>query len=106
MLGGRANLALEYATKRYRSNLINWGMLPLLLKESDAALLDSMQPGDILFLPTIKADITSLTGETAAMIVSANGTVKNLTLALGPLTQDERDIITAGCLMNYYKAQK
>jgi Aconitase A len=106
VLGGRANLAIEYATKRYRSNLINWGMLPLQFAKADASVIERMNPGDVVILPNIKNDITAASKTTPATIVfAATGEKIELTLALGEMTADERDIILAGCLMNYYKSQ-
>lgn len=96
VLGGSCNIAKEYATKRYRSNLINWGMIPFL---SDEKFSD----GEIIIVEGIRAAIES--GETtfAAKSVAKDGTVRDLTLRMDPLTADERDIIADGCLMNYYK---
>ena len=98
VLGGWANVANEYATKRYRSNLINWGMLPLLI---DAGELPFTK-GDYLFLPGIRKAVE----EKAAVIegyVVGDG-MKKITMSLGDLTDDERQIILDGCLINYYKA--
>jgi aconitate hydratase len=104
VLGGGANLAVGYATKRYRSNLMNWGMLPLLLDKGDVCALESMKAGDIVFLPGIRRDIESGNTFTQAAFVSAEtGSASEITLGLGEMTKDERDIILAGCLMNYYK---
>ena len=96
VLGGSCNIAKEYATKRYRSNLINWGMIPFL---SDEKFSD----GEIIIVEGIRAAIEN--GETtfAAKAVAKDGTVRDLTLRMDPLTADERDIIADGCLMNYYK---
>ena len=96
VLGGSCNIAKEYATKRYRSNLINWGMIPFL---SDEKFSD----GEIIVIEGVKAAIEA--GETtfAAKAVAKDGTVRDITLRIDPLTSDERDIIADGCLMNYYK---
>ena len=96
VLGGSCNIAKEYATKRYRSNLINWGMIPFL---SDEKFTD----GEIIIVEGIRAAIEN--GETtfAAKAVAKDGTVRDLNLRMDPLTADERDIIADGCLMNYYK---
>jgi aconitate hydratase len=95
VLGGRANLALAYATKRYRSNLINWGMLPLITDNADYQL------GDYVFIPGIKEALKqgdkTLTGYRIRC-----GVVTPLALSLGSLTKDERDILLAGCLINAY----
>lgn len=97
VLGGWANIANEYATKRYRSNLINWGMLPLLIEEGDLPFKN----GDYLFIPDIKKAIEDKACEIKAYVVS--DTMKEFTLKLGDLTDDERTIILKGCLINYYR---
>lgn len=96
VLGGLANIAKEYATKRYRSNLINWGMLPFVLKED--ILLNN---GDYIFIPEIKNAVANKVDDIKAYIVG--DTMKEFTLKLGELTDDEREIIIKGCLINYYK---
>ena len=98
VLGGFANIANEYATKRYRSNLINWGMLPF-ITEKDAA---DFENGDFVFVPGIKAAVENKTAEIKAYILGKG----EITLSLGDLTDDERSIILAGCLINYYKKNK
>lgn len=96
VLGGWANIAREYATKRYRSNLINWGMLPFVMDEDYAFSVD-----DYVFIPGITDAIKNKTDIIKAYVV--NKDMKELSLSLGALTDDERDIILAGCLINYYK---
>ena len=98
VLGGVANLAGEYATKRYRSNVVNWGMLPFVVDE--IAHL-SIAPGDQLYLQGIR---TLLEGdaETLEATLIQHGEEKSVTLRLPGLTREERDIILAGCLINYY----
>ncbi len=96
VLGGLANIAKEYATKRYRSNLINWGMLPFLWKEEIP-----FKNGDYLFVKDIKKAIENRENEIKAYVV--NEGMKEVTLTLGELTDDERDIILKGCLINYYR---
>jgi aconitate hydratase len=98
VLGGWANIALEYATKRYRSNLINWGMLPFTV---DAAVAEAFQTGDYIFVPGIRAAVESGATEVAAQLVSKGG-VKPFTLKLADLSKEDREIILAGCLINYY----
>ena len=97
VLGGWANIAKEYATKRYRSNLINWGMLPFVLKEE--VCFDN---GDYLFVPNIIEVIKEKKTFIKAYVV--NKSMKEFELKLGELTDDEREIILKGCLINYYKA--
>lgn len=96
VLGGWANIAKEYATKRYRSNLINWGMLPFILKEDIC-----FDNGDYLFVPNIIEAIKEKEDSIKAYVV--NKSMKELELKLGELTDDEREIILKGCLINYYK---
>ena len=96
VLGGWANLAFEYATKRYRSNLINWGMLPLLVKEGDLPFA----LGDYILLPDIRKAVEEKK-ETIAACVIKDGGVTAFSATLGDLTDDEREIILKGCLINY-----
>lgn len=96
VLGGWANIANEYATKRYRSNLINWGMLPLLIEEGELPFAN----GDYIFLPDIKSEIKERAAEIKAFVVKEGG-LKEFKLTMGELTDDERDIILKGCLINY-----
>lgn len=99
VLGGFANIAKEYATKRYRSNLINWGMLPFLYEDVELPF----QNGDYIFIKDIKDAIINKEDNIKAYVI--NKGMKEFTLKLGRLTDDERDIIVKGCLINYYRAQ-
>ena len=101
VLGGWANIANEYATKRYRSNLINWGMLPFLYKDGDKNL--PFANGDYVFIPDVKKMVSEKLPTVKAYAVKADGSVKEFELSTGDLTDDERKIILAGCLINYYK---
>lgn len=96
VLGAWANLAVEYATKRYRSNLINWGMLPLLVQEKPV-----FKQGDYVFIPNLKKAV--LEGKTEMKAYTINETVTEFTTSVGDLTEEEKMIITSGCLINYYK---
>ena len=96
VLGGFANLANEYATKRYRSNLINWGMLPFLIKEGELPFAN----GDYLFFPQIRKAVEEKDDVIRGYVVGAEG-LKEFEVALGELTDDEREIILKGCLINY-----
>ena len=98
VLGGFANIANEYATKRYRSNLINWGMLPFLYQGELP-----FENGDYLFIKDIKKAIEEKNDTIKAYVV--NKDMKEFELHLGNLTEDERDIIEKGCLINYYRSQ-
>jgi aconitate hydratase len=101
VLGGQANIAEEYATKRYRSNLINWGMIPFIIDPADKSKL---MVGDWLFVPDIrKAVQEGLDSVTGIVIRGASRT--EITLKMPGLTKEDRDIILAGCLMNYYSQQ-
>ena len=106
VLGGLANITQEYATKRYRSNCINWGMLPFQLK-GGAELLEV---GDFVFVPNIK---DALDASDAALqsiqahVIDTNGQLKGtIELFIAPLTQAEKDILKAGCLINYNRNRK
>ena len=101
VLGGWANIASEYATKRYRANLVNWGMLPFIL---DDAASFAMQPGDRIFLPGIRQVLASGLEEAPATLLQ-KGERRQITLRLPALTKDEREIILAGCLINHYARQ-
>ena len=96
VLGGWANIANEYATKRYRSNLINWGMLPFLIKEGELPFAN----GDYLFFPEIRKAVEEKDDVIRGFVVGENG-LKEFEVALGELTDDEREIILKGCLINY-----
>ena len=98
VLGGVANLCEEYATKRYRSNVINWGMLPFTL-ENIAQY--NIRPGDRLYVPGVRAALAGEAEELAAQLLQGDRRTP-VTLRLGKLTREERDTILAGCLMNYY----
>jgi len=96
VLGGWANIANEYATKRYRSNLINWGMLPFLIKEGELPFAN----GDYLFFPQVRKAVEEKDDVIRGYVVGAEG-LKEFEVALGELTDDEREIILKGCLINY-----
>ncbi len=98
VLGGWANIANEYATKRYRSNLINWGMLPFLISEGELPFSNE----DYIFIPDIRKAVEERKTEILAYVVK-EGKLQEFTLGMGELTEDERTIILKGCLINYYK---
>ncbi|MBQ8559810.1 MAG: hydratase [Tyzzerella sp.] len=99
VLGGWANIANEYATKRYRSNLINWGMLPFITEENHEAL--SFKNGDYIFVPDVRKAVEEKVDTIKAFVVGDE--LKEITLKLGDLTDNEREIILKGCLINYYR---
>ncbi len=96
VLGGWANIANEYATKRYRSNLINWGMLPFIIPEGELPFANL----DYIFVPDIKKAVEDKAAEIKAYAVKDGG-LKEFTMTLGDLTDEERQIILKGCLINY-----
>jgi aconitate hydratase len=99
VLGGWANIALEYATKRYRSNVINWGMIPFTVDEMPELTTDIY-----LYLPGIAEAIRSGTAEIQGYLWGTSR--MPVTLKMEYLTRDERDVILAGCLINYYRQDK
>ena len=105
VLGGWANIAREYATKRYRSNLINWGMLPFIMDENAVDTTQDnpygFENGDFVFIPDVKKAVEEKAEVIKGYIV--NKGMKEISLKLGELTDDERTIITSGCLINYYR---
>ena len=96
VLGGWANIANEYATKRYRSNLMNWGMLPFIIPEGELPFKNL----DFIFIPDIAEAVRSKKKDIIAYAIAA-GKLKEFTLTLGDMTDDEREIILDGCLINY-----
>ena len=102
VLGGDANICYEYATKRYRSNCINWGIVPFTIAPETAF---NFQPGDKVFIPGIREAILAGKEEIDAQVITANG-VQPIHLFFQNLTANERQILTDGCLMNYYKNLK
>ena len=102
VLGGDANICYEYATKRYRSNCINWGIVPFTISKDTPF---DYKPGDFVFVPGLRDAILAGKEEIDAKVICADG-VKDIHLYFQNLTADERDILSKGCLMNYYAAQK
>jgi len=100
VLGGCANIAREYATKRYRSNLINWGMLPFTCEED----IGSFSNDAWIYIPGIRAAMEK--GETSVKAAVLDGdSQREITLTLPVLTEEERTIILRGCLINHYRAE-
>ena len=95
VLGGWANIAHEYATKRYRSNLINWGMLPFVIPEGELPFKN----GDYIFVPDVRRAVEEKKEDITACVVGDGN--RAFTMKLGDLTDDEREIILKGCLINY-----
>ena len=96
VIGGLANIVQDYATKRYRSNVINWGMLPFHLKGSP----DDIDVGDYIFVPEIRARLDGDLSSIPAWIVK-NGALKQIELFIRDMTSEEREIVKAGCLINF-----
>ncbi len=102
VLGGDANICYEYATKRYRSNCINWGIVPFTIAQETPF---DYTAGDFVFIPGIREAILGGKEEIDAKVITAND-VKDIHLFFQNLTADERQILADGCLMNYYAAQR
>ena len=100
VLGGLCNIAREYATKRYRSNLINWGMLPLLYDNDSHTIPFTVD--DYLYVPEIRSIVENGTVSFDGYIIHKDGNSEKIVLGLAPLTDDEKKIILAGCLINFY----
>jgi len=98
VLGGVANICEDYATKRYRSNVINWGMVPFTIQ--DIASLN-IQPGDQLYVPGIRKALEGDTDRLEATLIQ-NGNERTIVLKIENVSREERDIILTGCLINYY----
>lgn len=101
VLGGDANIAVEYATKRYRSNVINWGMIPFTIAREDQ---EKIGINDFILIPSVRQALETGAEAVDAFIIKQTGKEK-VTLKLENISQDEREIILAGCLINYYKGQ-
>lgn len=97
VLGGWANICIEYATKRYRSNLINWGMIPFQIEDAS-----SFENGSWIFVPNAKKMVQEGLAETEAWVLGVNENPKKITLRMAALTDEEKKIAVAGCLINYY----
>ena len=100
VLGGCANLAQEYATKRYRSNVVNWGMLPFIADDREGLEPPARRPGCTSPASALCWKETAIRSQ--ATLLRSDGGEDRLTLRLPGLTREERDIILAGCLINYY----
>ena len=97
VLGGIANICVDYATKRYRSNLINWGMLPFTYASETFPALNT---GDVIYIGNIKKAVENGVSDITGMIIRRDKTTEKLALKLPPLTAEERKIILSGCLIN------
>ena len=102
VLGGFANICYQFATKRYRSNCINWGILPFTLDEGTPFDYES---GDCVFVPHIRQAVEQGREDIPARVICQDGSVHDLLLHVKGLTADEKEILLRGCLMNYYAAR-
>ncbi|MDA8226273.1 MAG: hydratase, partial [Desulfitobacterium hafniense] len=102
VLGGDANIAIEYATKRYRSNVINWGMLPFTIDKEE---VQKLAVEDYIYIPGIRQSVIDRAEKVQAFAINKNGKT-TLHLKLEGLSKDDRDIILAGCLINYYASEQ
>ena len=100
VLGGLANICQEYATKRYRSNVINWGMLPLQMKQ-----VPDFEVGDFIYIPAIKSALAGDLNDITAFVLSDKKPIQQISLYMETLTAAEQEIIKAGGLINYNKNQ-
>lgn len=98
VLGGCANVCLEYATKRYRSNVINWGMVPFTVEQIETL---GIQPGDKIYVPGIRAALEGTDDHVMGILIQPKGKTE-IRLDMKNLSREERDVILAGCLINYY----
>ena len=100
MIGGLANIVREYATKRYRSNVMNWGMVPFQLEGEPP-----FEVGDYVYVPGIREALGRDLSDIPAWVVTASGEVREMTLFVADMTAEEREIVRAGCLINYNRAR-
>ena len=100
VIGGLANIVREYATKRYRSNVMNWGMVPFQLKGEPP-----FEVGDYVYVPGIRAALGGDLSSIPAWVVTAAGEVREMALYVADMTAEEREIVRAGCLINYNRAR-
>ena len=98
MLGGAANFAVSYATKRYRTNCINWGILPFLIEKPE-----EIENGDYVFLKGVRNSLEEGNDHYQAFAVKADGSVKEIAVHLGATEMEEREILSDGCLINHYR---
>ena len=99
VLGGLANICIEYATKRYRSNCVNWGILPFTCPEAEI----NLEPGEYLYLPGIRKAVEDGATKFTAKVIGKDGSVRELELELNGVTESEKKILLAGSLINSYK---
>lgn len=99
VLGGLANICIEYATKRYRSNCVNWGILPFTYPEAEV----NLETGEYLYLPGIRKAVADGARKADAIVIAGDGSIRSMVLELNEVTEAEREVLLAGSLINYYK---
>ena len=99
VLGGLANICIEYATKRYRSNCVNWGILPFTCPDAEI----NLEPGEWLWLPEVRACIARGETKIVATVIAADGGTRPLELGLKNVSEAEKKVLLAGSLINFYK---
>ena len=99
VIGGLANICMEYATKRYRSNVMNWGMIPFQMEAEP----DDFEVGDYIYIPGVKAALDGDMKDIRAYVIKDKTT--ELRLYVADMTEDERKIVKAGCLINYNRSR-
>ena len=100
MIGGLANITKEYATKRYRSNVMNWGMIPFQMKEEPA-----FEVGDYVYVPNVRTALDGDLSNIPAWWIK-DGEARKLSLYIADMTEDERKIVKAGCLINFNRSRR
>ena len=99
VLGGLANICIEYATKRYRSNCVNWGILPFTCPEMEI----NLEQDEYVYLPAIREAVKEMREDYTATVIGKDGKTRDLPLKLKLFSEEERDILLSGSLINYYK---
>lgn len=102
VLGGLADICIEYATKRYRSNCVNWGILPFTCDEAEI----NLEAGEYVYLPGIREAVEKDAKEFEATVIGTDGSSRKLMLALKDVTEAEKEVLLAGSLINFYKNTK
>ncbi len=99
VLGGLANITVEYATKRYRSNLVNWGILPF---TADPSVIDELDRNDYIYIPGMRTKLVNGEKSIMATVIKANET-KEIELRLNDVAKEEKEVLLDGSLINFYK---
>ena len=102
VLGGLANICIEYATKRYRSNCVNWGILPFTNPDKEIVL----EPGEYVYLPGIRKAVEEGATKVTATVIGTDGSTRPMELELKNVTEAEKKVLLAGSLINFYKEEK